>query len=114
MPADCLFCKIGRGELDTEFLLETDSLVAFRDINPAAPTHILVIPKKHIPSLAQLEPEDQALMGELVLAVQKLAQQEGLNEGFRMVVNTGTHGGQTVQHLHFHLLGGRGLGWPPG
>lgn len=114
MPADCLFCKIGRGELGTEFLLETDSLVAFRDINPVAPTHILVIPKKHIPSLAQLEPEDSTLMGELVLAVQKLAEQEGLNEGFRMVVNTGTHGGQTVQHLHFHLLGGRGLGWPPG
>lgn len=112
--SDCLFCKIGRGELSTVFLLETDNLAAFRDINPQAPTHILVIPKKHITSLAHLEEEDQALMGEILLAVKELAQREGLSDGYRVVVNTGRDGGQTVGHLHFHLLGGRSLQWPPG
>lgn len=111
--SDCLFCKIGRGELGTEFLLETDGIAAFRDIHPQAPTHILVIPKKHIQSLAQLEP-DQTLMGELLLAIRELAEKEGLQDGYRVVVNTGRDGGQSVDHLHFHLLGGRSLQWPPG
>ncbi|HBN95706.1 MAG TPA: histidine triad nucleotide-binding protein, partial [Firmicutes bacterium] len=87
---------------------------AFRDLNPVAPTHLLVIPKKHIASLAALEPEDQALMGEIMLAIKELAQQEGLDDGFRVVANTGPDGGQSVHHLHFHLLGGRSLQWPPG
>jgi len=112
--SDCLFCKIGRGELGTEFLLETDGIAAFRDIHPQAPTHILVIPKKHIQSLAQLEHEDQTLMGELLLAIRELAEKEGLQDGYRVVVNTGRDGGQSVDHLHFHLLGGRSLQWPPG
>lgn len=112
--SDCLFCKIGRGELGTEFLLETDGIAAFRDIHPQAPTHILVIPKKHIQSLAQLEPEDQTLMGELLLAIRELAEKEGLQDGYRVVVNTGRDGGQSVDHLHFHLMGGRSLQWPPG
>ena len=112
--SDCLFCKIGRGELGTEFLLETDGIAAFRDIHPQAPTHILVIPKKHIQSLAQLAPEDQTLMGELLLAIRELAEKEGLQDGYRVVVNTGRDGGQSVDHLHFHLLGGRSLQWPPG
>jgi histidine triad (HIT) family protein len=94
--------------------METDQLVAFRDLNPVAPTHLLVIPKKHIASLAALEPEDQALMGEIMLAIKELAQQEGLDDGFRVVANTGPDGGQSVHHLHFHLLGGRSLQWPPG
>ena len=107
MPENCLFCRIARGELPTELLLETEHVVAFRDINPVAPTHILVIPKKHVPSLAGLEPEDQALMGELMAAVKELAEQEGLSSGYRVVANTGSDGGQSVNHLHFHLLGGR-------
>ena len=114
MSSDCLFCKIAQGLLSTEFLMETDQLVAFRDLNPVAPTHLLVIPKKHIASLAALEPEDQALMGEIMLAIKELAQQEGLDDGFRVVANTGPNGGQSVHHLHFHLLGGRSLQWPPG
>ena len=114
MSSDCLFCKIAQGLLSTEFLMETDQLVAFRDLNPVAPTHLLVIPKKHIASLAALEPEDQALMGEIMLAIKELAQQEDLDDGFRVVANTGPDGGQSVHHLHFHLLGGRSLQWPPG
>jgi histidine triad (HIT) family protein len=112
--SDCLFCRIGRGELGTQFLLETDQLAAFRDINPQAPTHILVIPKKHIQSLADLQPEDQGLMGDILMAIKSLAEQEGLEDGYRVVVNTGPDGGQSVGHLHFHLLGGRSLQWPPG
>ena len=111
---DCLFCKIGRGELSTDFLLETDQLVAFRDLNPVAPTHVLVIPKKHIASLASLDQQDGELMGEIMLAIKKIAEQEDLEQGFRVVANTGSDGGQSVHHLHFHLLGGRSLQWPPG
>ncbi|HHT69442.1 MAG TPA: histidine triad nucleotide-binding protein [Firmicutes bacterium] len=114
MSNDCLFCKIAQGLLSTEFLVETDQLVAFRDLNPVAPTHILVIPKKHIASLADLELEDRALMGEMMVAIRRLAEQLGLDEGFRVVVNTGPAAGQSVHHLHFHLLGGRSLQWPPG
>ena len=114
MSGDCLFCKIASGVLSSEFLLETNHLVAFRDLNPVAPSHILVIPKKHISSLAHLEPVDQDLMGEMMLAIKDLAEQEGLESGFRVVANTGDHGGQSVHHLHFHLIGGRSLRWPPG
>ena len=114
MSNDCLFCKIAQGLLSTEFLVKTDQLVAFRDLNPVAPTHILVIPKKHIASLADLELEDRALMGEMMVAIRRLAEQLGLDEGFRVVVNTGPAAGQSVHHLHFHLLGGRSLQWPPG
>ncbi|HHT89690.1 MAG: histidine triad nucleotide-binding protein [Bacillota bacterium] len=114
MSGDCLFCKIAEGALSTEFLLATDHLVAFRDLHPVAPSHILVIPKKHISSLADLEADDQSLMGEMMLAIGQLAEQEGLESGFRVVVNTGPDGGQSVHHLHFHLLGGRSLTWPPG
>ncbi len=114
MHSDCLFCKIARGELGTEFVLETENLVAFRDINPVAPTHILIIPREHISSLNELKPVHSEIMGEAMRAVQALAQQENLDQGYRVVVNTGTHGGQSVAHLHFHLLGGRSLQWPPG
>ena len=88
--------------------------MAFWDINPQAPTHILIIPKKHISSVSELETSDQMLMGHLVLTAQKLADEYGLGAGYRLVINTGEHGGQTVQHLHMHLLGGRALLWPPG
>lgn len=114
MQTDCLFCKIASGAFGTEFLLETENLVAFRDINPAAPTHILVIPRKHIPSLAHLGVEDQTHMGEIMLAISQLAKEQGLDTGYRIVINTGADGGQTVGHLHIHLLGGRSLTWPPG
>lgn len=114
MAVDCLFCKIAAGEMSTELLLESENIVAFLDINPVAPTHILVVPKKHIISMAHLERADQSIMGEMVLAVSKLARLEGLDEGYRVVVNSGLHGGQTISHLHFHLLGGRSLKWPPG
>ena len=114
MHSDCLFCKIARGELGTDLILETENLVAFRDINPQAPTHILIIPRQHIASLNELEPTHGEIMGEAMLAVQALAKQEDLHQGYRVVVNTGTHGGQSVAHLHFHLLGGRSLQWPPG
>ncbi len=114
MSQDCIFCKIARGELPTEFLMETDRLVAFRDLNPMAPSHILVIPKKHIQSLAHLESDDQSVLGEIMFAIKELAEVDGLEAGFRVVANTGDDGGQTVNHLHFHLLGGRSLQWPPG
>lgn len=114
MDSNCLFCKIAKGELATEFILETDNVVAFRDINPQAPTHVLIIPRKHIASLAELEASDGSLMGEIVLVAAEVAKRENLEHGYRVVVNTGTHGGQSVAHLHFHVLGGRSLQWPPG
>jgi len=114
VSSDCLFCKIASGALSTEFLLETDHVVAFHDLNPVAPTHILVIPKKHIASLADVQVQDRELMGEIMLAIRDLAKNQALDEGFRVVANTGTDGGQSVFHLHFHLLGGRSLQWPPG
>lgn len=88
--------------------------MAFWDISPQAPTHLLIIPKKHIVSVAELEADDQMLMGYLLLTAKKLAEAHGLGEGYRLVINAGEHGGQTVQHLHVHLLGGRALHWPPG
>lgn len=112
--SECIFCKIAQGELATELLLERDNLVAFKDLNPQAPTHILVIPKKHIASLDRASQEDSALLGDLLLAVQEMARREDLAAGYRVVLNIGSHGGQSVPHLHFHLLGGRSLQWPPG
>lgn len=114
MSENCLFCKIAQGKLETDLLFETDNIVAFRDINPVAPTHILIIPKKHITSLAHVREEDKNLMGEIIQVTSDLAEEERLAEGYRVVVNTGSHGGQTVGHLHFHLIGGRSLQWPPG
>jgi histidine triad (HIT) family protein len=111
---DCLFCRIAAGEIPSDIVFENERIVAFRDINPVAPVHILVIPKEHIASMAHLKEEHQALTGEIMTSIQKLAEQEKLDDGFRVVVNTGRDGGQTVSHLHFHLIGGRGLQWPPG
>lgn len=112
--AECIFCQIVEGKLPTELLLETDNLVAFKDLNPQAPTHILVIPKKHIASLDYAAGSDRDLLGDLLLAVQRLAEREKLAAGYRVVLNIGSQGGQSVPHLHFHLLGGRSLQWPPG
>jgi histidine triad (HIT) family protein len=111
---DTLFSKIIRREIPADIVYEDDLTIAFRDIQPQAPVHILVIPKKPIIKLADADPEDQALLGHLLLTVQRVAAQEGLTNGYRTVINTGKDGGQTVYHLHIHLLGGRSLAWPPG
>ncbi len=111
---DCLFCKIAKKEINSMVVFEDDEILAFRDIDPKAPVHILFIPKRHIDSAAALTQEDATLLGKLFSAVAEVAKQEGLASGFRIVSNVGEDGGQTVGHLHFHLLGGRALGWPPG
>ena len=113
MP-DTLFSKIIRREIPADIVYEDDLCLAFRDITPQAPIHILVIPKKPIPSLADASSDDLALLGHLLLTVSTIAASEGLTNGYRTVINTGIDGGQTVYHLHVHLLGGRSLSWPPG
>jgi histidine triad (HIT) family protein len=110
----CLFCRIIAGEIPSKKVFEDDLTYAFRDINPQAPTHILIVPRKHIASLAELEAADRDLIGYLHLVASRLAKSEGLSKGFRTVINTGADGGQTVDHLHVHLLGGRAMTWPPG
>lgn len=110
MAEKTIFSRIIDGEIPGTFVYQDEHLVAIRDIHPAAPTHVLVIPRKPIPSLAQLEEEDAELAGRLLLAVKRIAEQEGLAErGYRVVVNTGDEGGQTVPHLHIHILGGKQL-----
>ena len=109
---DCIFCKIATKELPTKIIFENDDFVAFNDIKPVSPTHILVIPKTHIKNL--WETSDSNLLGKLLLAAKEVAKQQNLNEGFRTVINTGDNGGQTVYHLHVHVLGGRFHKWPPG
>jgi histidine triad (HIT) family protein len=110
----CLFCKIIAGEIPSKMVFEDDLTYAFRDINPQAPTHVLVVPRKHIASLAEAQAEDEGLIGYLHLIAARIADSEELTDGFRTVVNTGPDGGQTVDHLHIHLLGGRSMHWPPG
>ncbi len=110
---DCIFCKIADGEIPSEKVFENDSVVAFRDLNPQAPTHLLVIPREHFQSSSEVE--DESVFGALVGSAVKIAKNLGLDkDGYRMVINTGEQGGQTVPHLHLHLLAGRNLGWPPG
>ena len=111
---DTIFGKIIRGEIPCNKVYEDDQSLAFRDISPVAQTHILVIPKKPIATLDAAEPEDQNLLGHLMLVAGKVAKQEGLDDGFRMVVNNGRHGCQSVYHLHLHIIGGQQLSWPPG
>jgi histidine triad (HIT) family protein len=113
MSADCLFCRIARGEIPATLVAQTDDCVAFRDIDPKAPTHVLVIPRAHVASLS--DASDPALVGKLALLAADIAKQEGLaDRGYRTVINTGPDAGQTVFHIHLHLLGGRQLHWPPG
>lgn len=112
---DCLFCKIINGDIPSSKVYEDESVYAFRDIDPKAPTHILIVPKKHIMSVNELQDEDYVLLGKVYDAVKKIAVLEGVEKsGYRVVVNTLSDGGQTVDHLHFHILGGRSLSWPPG
>ncbi|RQD69779.1 MAG: histidine triad nucleotide-binding protein [Tindallia sp. MSAO_Bac2] len=112
----CIFCKIARKELSSEIVFENEKIIAFRDVAPVAPTHILVIPKEHVESLNELEEKDyESMIPEIFLCIQELVTQQGLKEeGYRVVSNCGQNGGQTVGHLHFHLLGGRSMQWPPG
>jgi histidine triad (HIT) family protein len=114
MSADCLFCKIIAGTIPANRLYEDEVCIGFPDINPQAPTHLLVVPKVHIASLAKADAEHAALIGNLMAAAARIARSEELNRGYRIVVNTGIDGGQTVNHLHLHLLGGRPMLWPPG
>lgn len=112
---DCIFCKIANKEIPSTIIYEDDELIAFNDANPEAPVHILVIPKKHITSLDDAMPEDVQLLGKILLTIQKIAREQGIAEaGYRVVNNCGELGGQTVYHLHFHLLGGREMLWPAG
>ena len=113
--AECLFCAIVAGEIPATTVLETDRILAFRDISPQAPTHVLVIPKTHYPDVTALAAADAALLGEVIGAVQQVAAADAVAEtGYRVVFNTGAEAGQTVPHVHGHLLGGRALTWPPG
>jgi histidine triad (HIT) family protein len=110
---DCIFCQIVEGKIPSRKVYEDEDLVAFHDISPVAPTHVLVIPKRHVSSLMELE--DEQLAGRILLGIRKIARQLELDEkGFRVVNNMGSDGGQTVFHIHFHLIGGRQLTWPPG
>ena len=111
----CLFCKIAAGEIPSTKVYEDDTVLAFRDIDPQAPVHVLVIPKKHIESVLDIKKEDEGILLHIMEVAQKVAEAEGVDKtGFRMVSNTGKDAQQTVLHLHFHLIGGRELGWPPG
>ncbi|HEX5438605.1 MAG TPA: histidine triad nucleotide-binding protein [Gemmatimonadaceae bacterium] len=113
MTTDCLFCRVVRGEIPATTIAETEDCIAFRDINPQAPVHVLVIPREHVESLSQTH--DAAMVGRLALLAAQIAEREGIAEsGYRTVINTNGDAGQTVPHLHLHLLGGRSMGWPPG
>lgn len=113
--SDCIFCKIAAGELSSDIVYENEQVVVFRDLNPQAPTHVLAIPRRHIASINDLTPDDASLVGELYLAAKTVAKQEGIHEsGYRTVMNCGEGAGQSVFHIHLHVLGGRALTWPPG
>jgi histidine triad (HIT) family protein len=112
---DCLFCKIARGDIPSDKVLEDDTFVAFRDINPKAPQHVLIVPREHIASLNDLTPEDAAVVGLMQYRAAQIARERGYADaGFRTVMNCNADAGQTVFHVHLHLLAGRRLGWPPG
>lgn len=111
----CLFCSIIKGDIKGDIVYQDESIVAFRDINPKAPVHILIVPRKHIATLLDLEQGDKKLMGDIFYAAARLAKDKGISEdGFRVVLNCGPGAGQSVYHIHIHLLGGRPLTWPPG
>ena len=114
MPPDCLFCRIVAGEIPSTRLHEDELVVAIRDVKPQAPTHVLVLPVAHVASAAELTDADAPMLGRLFSVAAELARREGLDGGWRLVSNVGRDGGQSVDHLHVHLLGGRAMGWPPG
>ena len=113
--SECIFCKIASGEIPAEIVFQDDVCLAFRDINPAAPVHVLVIPKEHMPTLNDLTPEHESITGHILTVANTIARDLGVAEdGYRVVANCNSDGGQAVFHIHFHLLGGRQLAWPPG
>ncbi len=113
--SDCIFCKIANGEIPSEFVYEDDEIVAFRDLNPQAPTHVLIIPRRHIETTNDLVEADDNMVGRMIRAAKIIAEQEGFAEsGYRTVFNCNADAGQAVFHIHLHLLGGRAMGWPPG
>ena len=111
---DCIFCKIARNEIPSKKLYEDDEMVAFNDLEPQAPVHVLIIPKAHISSANEITAENSDIIGKIFMVAAKIAKEQGLDKGYRIVNNCGEDGGQTVQHLHFHLLGGRKMQWPAG
>ena len=112
---NCVFCKLAKGEINSDIIYKDDEVIAFRDIHPQAPHHILVIPRRHIATLNDASPEDANLIGKLTLTAQQVAKELGVAEdGYRLVMNCNGHGGQTVFHIHIHLLAGRSMHWPPG
>ena len=111
---DCIFCKIINKEIPAEIVYENDSVLVFKDVKPAAPVHLLLIPKKHIPTFFDLEEKDSVIMGDLQLAAGRVAREMGLEKGFRLISNCNQDAGQLVFHIHYHLMGGRPLHWPPG
>jgi histidine triad (HIT) family protein len=113
--SECLFCRIVQGSIPAKIIYQDEHTLAFDDINPQAPVHSLIIPKRHLGSIHELTESDQALLGRLLLTCNTVAKDKGLSgDGFRLVTNIGRDGGQTVAHLHFHVMGGRHMGWPPG
>jgi len=112
MMKDCLFCKIAKREIPSDIVYEDEDFISFKDINPIAPLHLLIVPKKHIPSINHLTPEDKELIGRLFLVAKKIAKEQGVAErGYRLIFNVGKEGGQAIEHLHLHLLGGKTLSW---
>ena len=115
MSSDCLFCKIASQEIPSKSVYDDETYFAFHDVNPQAPTHVLIIPRKHIATLDDIEPKDEPLVGGMFTLAKKIAADLGISEpGYRVVFNCGAGAGQTVWHIHMHVLGGRALGWPPG
>lgn len=112
--SDCIFCKLANGEIPTDMVYQDDQIAVFRDAEPQAPVHMLMVPKEHIASLDDLKDENAALMGHMMLKIKEVAKQEGLEKGYRCVINTGSDGQQSVKHLHIHILGKRKMTWPPG
>lgn len=113
--SDCLFCKIVSGDIDATIVHENDAVIAFRDINPQAPTHVLIVPRRHVATINDLEDDHTGVVGALFLAAKRIAADEGIDEsGYRVTMNCGEGAGQSVFHIHLHLLGGRPFGWPPG
>jgi len=111
----CLFCALVAGKINANIVYQDDRIVAFRDVKPQAPVHILIIPRKHVAGVLDIEPDDHALIGEIFQAASRLAREQGIGDsGFRVVVNSGADAGQSVFHLHYHLIGGRQMSWPPG
>jgi len=111
---DCIFCKIANHVIESKYAYEDDLITAFYDMDPQAPVHVLIVPKKHIGSLDETKEEDAQLLAHIMLKIKDIAAKEGLENGYRVVINTGEDGGQSVHHLHFHLLGKRSMIWPPG